>query len=158
MNPDAELFPDDRLFEQGKNQLRKGNYKKAYEIFAKLSGQQSDLPSLNLYLIWSKIKETPANRRTQIQLTQLGDLLNSIPLDERHSALYYHVKGSFYSLVGDLGRAKTNFKHALELDNHFLEARRELSVVREQIRSQAHFQIPSLSKVVGYVLGRKIWY
>jgi len=59
--------------------------------------------------------------------------LKLIPLESRDSAAYYHVRGLYYKLKNDHEKAKKQFTAALNKDPSFINARREISHLREKI-------------------------
>src|SRR5690606_37997911 len=132
-----KILQNESLFEQGQSYLRKGKYQLALEIFSKLAGQRGHRSDLFIYLTWAKLKVGATDQKIEKFLTSISEMLNKVPPEDRHSATYFYAKGLFNMQIGDLEKAKTNLKHALMIEPKFVEARRDLAVVRNRIRAEA---------------------
>lgn len=148
-----KILQNESAFEQGLSHLRKGKYKLALDIFARLATQRQHRADLSIYLAWSKLKVGAPDTKVEQFLKSIGDMINRVPPEDRHSAPYFYTKALFYLQIGELEKAKTNFKHALLLDPNFVEARRDLTVTRSRLRVAN--EGPDLSTVVTRLLGRR---
>ncbi|MBX7232414.1 MAG: response regulator [Bdellovibrionales bacterium] len=131
-----KIMQRETLFEQGLALLNKGKYQQAYEILNGLAQQRHSRADIYIYLTWALIKSGPGDTKIEKFLTTAGENLNKVPPEERHSAPYFYAKGLFFQQLGDLEKSKTNFKHALAMDANFVEARRDLAVIRDQLKAQ----------------------
>ncbi len=146
-----KILLNESLFEQAQTYLRKGKYQTALDIFSKLAGQRGHRSDLFIYLTWAKMKVGAPHQKIEKFLMSISEQLNKVPPEDRHSAPYFYAKGLFNMQVGDLQKAKTNLKHALMIEPKFVEARRDLTVVRNRIRSAEN---TNLSTVVTRLFGR----
>ncbi|MGE3387428.1 MAG: DnaJ domain-containing protein, partial [Bdellovibrionales bacterium] len=149
-----KVLQNESLFEQGLSHLRKGKYQLALDIFAKLATQRQHRSDLFIYLTWSKMKVGAPDQKVEKFLTSISEMLNKVPPEDRHSAPYFYSKGLFYLQLGDLERARSNLKHALILDANFVEARRDLAVVRNRLKSRSD-TFTEFSTVVNRFFGRR---
>lgn len=149
-----KILHNEGLFEQGQASLRKGKYQMALDTFAKLAGQKHHRNDVNIFLAWAKMKVGAPDQKIEKFLKSIGETINKVPPEERHSAPYFYTKGLFYMQIGDLEKAKTNFKHALVMDPNFMEARRDLTVTRSKMRQQAE-AYGDFSTVVTKIFGRR---
>lgn len=148
-----KVLHNESQFEQGQALLKRGKYTKALEIFSQLATQRQHRSDVHIYLAWAKLKVGSPDDKLEKFLAQMSETINRVPPEERHSAPYFYTKGLFYTQIGEFEKAKTNFKHALALDPDFSEARRDLSVVRAQIKEQV--ERGDLSTVVKGFFSRK---
>jgi len=140
--------------EQALNQLHKGQYKQALKVFTDLAKTVQHRGDINIYLAWAKLKYYSGKFSDPKPLNKISDMLNRVPPEDRHSSHYFYAKALLYKESGDFSRAKINFKHALVLDPSFVEARRDLAIVRGEIQRFQATQ-SDFSTVVNLFLGRK---
>lgn len=126
-----EVLHSESLFEEGRQYLNQGQLKLAHERFqavAKIKNHRSDL---GIYLSWTKLMlGAPANKQKKLY-AEVGQLINSIPPEDRHSAEFLFVKGLYYRHVGDIDKALINFKNALTMDPSLRIAKREALKIRK---------------------------
>lgn len=149
-----KVLQNESLFEQGQSQLRKGRYQAALDIFARIIEQKHHRADVHIYFAWAKMKVGAPDQKLEKFLNAISETINKVPPEDRHSAPYFYTKGLFYTQIGDLEKAKTNFKHALVLDPNFVEARRDLTVARSRLRSQSD-AFGDFSTVVTKLFGRR---
>lgn len=131
-----KILQNESLFEQGQAHLRKGKYQLALETFTKLASQRQHRSDLFIYLCWAKMKVGSPDKKIEVFLNSINEMISKVPPEDRHSATYFYVKGLFNMQVGDLEKAKSNLKHALILDSNFMEARRDLAVARNRMKNE----------------------
>ncbi len=148
-----KVLLNESLMEQGQANLRKGKYQVALDIFAKIIEQKHHRADVHIFFAWAKMKVGAPDQKIEKFLTSVSAIINKVPPEDRHSANYFYVKGLFSMQVGDLEKAKTNFKHALMLDPTFVESRRDLAVARSRLRSQSE-SFGDFSTVVTKIFGR----
>ncbi len=115
---------------EGKAALRKGEIKKALSILETAAKLNSSNIELRILLIWAKLK-TPA-LTTNENLARIKAELSEIPPEDRHSALYYFIKGLWLKSNDELESARKSFEHAVSLDVDLIEARRELNLLKHE--------------------------
>jgi curved DNA-binding protein CbpA/CheY-like chemotaxis protein len=149
-----KVLQNESLFEQGQAHLRKGKYKLALEVFARIIEQKHHRADVHIFFAWAKMKVGAPDQKLEKFLKSISEIINKVPPEDRHSAPYFYTKGLFYMQIGDLEKAKTNFKHALAMDPNFVEARRDLTVARSRLRSQGD-AFTDFSTVVTKIFGRR---
>lgn len=117
------------LFEEAKENLHKQKYKEARNLLEKAVDLFQPTPEILLHHLWAKIK-TVSRDKAQEDLALIHQELNRIPPEDRHNATYYFVKGLFQKNIGENSQAKNNLQHAIGLEPNFLEAKRELNVIK----------------------------
>lgn len=120
-----KFMKGDQLFEAGKSFLAKGQYSEARAQLQQAMKYNPNSPEIKIHAIWAEIKATKSNSESHV--SELDKKLNNIPIESRDSAAYYHTRGLYYKLTGDLERAKKYFNTALNIEQGFISARRELS-------------------------------
>lgn len=127
-----KALESEALMEQAFANLRKGKFQGALEIAERLIAQKTHRQDVYIYFAWAKMKVTAKEQLTKAFLSSIGEAINRVPPEDRHSASYLYVKGLYYLNTGDFDKAATNFRHAITMDSNFIEARRDLAVVRSQ--------------------------
>ncbi len=125
------LLRADTLTEQGRSHLQKSNFPKAYEVFKEAATLCPPTHELKLYLLWAQLKTEP-KQELQQKLTELQSRLREVPPEDRHSALYFLVKGLVQKAGDQLEEAEKSLGHALHQDPSFIHARRELGLLRSE--------------------------
>lgn len=149
-----KVLQNESIFDQGQIFLRKGKFSDALDCFQQLATQRQHRSDLSIYMAWAKMKVGVDSKRQDTFLKEIGEILTKVPPEERHSAPYFYTKALYYLQIGDLEKSKTNFKHAMVLDPNFVEARRDLAVVRNKLQSKTD-SLGEFSSVVASFLGRK---
>ena len=121
----------DQLFDFSKSFILKGQYSKARKELKKVIKLNPESVEFKIYYLWTEIKIE--NKPTQSFISDIDKKLKLIPLESRDSAVYYHVRGLYYKLKNDHEKAKKQFLAALNKDPSFINARREISHLREKI-------------------------
>lgn len=119
------------LTEEGKNYLRKGDIRKAHECFQQAIAKASPSTDLRLMMIWAKLKMPGFQAKADV-LQRIKEDIASIPPEDRHSPVYYFIKGLMLYASQDFEMAKKSYEHAVSLDADFIEARRELNLLRHE--------------------------
>ena len=116
-----ETISEHKLFEQGKKEVKLGNFKKAIKTLTKLENEYpasenySDTLVLKAYSYYADDKYTDA-------ILTVDDYLHQFPIN-KNAAYMYFIKGmSYYNQIMDIGRdqeftlnAKTVFKILISL-------------------------------------------
>lgn len=113
--------------------LRKGQ---AQQALAKSKEAEALHSSSRGVLIgyWAEIKA--GNTGGKPRLIEIANKMDSLPPDDKRTALYYMVLGLVKKAMGDV-TAPSYFEKALQLDGQFVEARRELNSTLSQAASNS---------------------
>ena len=120
-----KFMQGDQLFDTAKQFTHKGQYSQAQNALKKAVKLNPNSPDIKIHLIWVELKLT--KKTTDGFLTDIDKRLNQIPIESRDTAPYYHCRGLYYLTKGDPERARKYFTTALNIDNAFISARREIS-------------------------------
>jgi curved DNA-binding protein CbpA/CheY-like chemotaxis protein len=124
-----KILRSEALFEEGKAALRSGQATKALSLLKEAIALRPPPAELILYEIWARML---CLSQVEDKVKELRDLeagLNKIAPEERHTAIYYFVKGVFQKNLGNSDQAKRSLQHALSLAPTFIEAKRELNLI-----------------------------
>lgn len=144
-----------RLFEEGKALLAKGKYSEAYKILKESVEIYPKLPKQKLYLLWSQIQSYGANV-TKEGIKELDAALLKIDPEDKHDALYHFVQGLILKAKSQRDLALRSFEKALALDAHFIEARRELMILKSKSEVKKTGVLDSdIKSLVGQLFSRK---
>lgn len=113
-----------KLTAEGLDLLRKGQFKPA---IAKLKeAEEAQATTLQFLIsVWAEIK---AGGASKVRLQELNLMLDRLPVDDRKSPYYFMALGLVKKGLGD-STASVYFEKVLQLDNLFVEARRELNTL-----------------------------
>ncbi len=150
-----DLLAAEAIFERGKQLLKSGQAKQALDCFNLALEKKFVRPALNLHRIWSLIRLYEGGDKT-VKVRELDIALDEIPPEDRHDSLYFFVKGLFLKSVGTLDQAKSYFDRAIAVDPDFIEARREINVMRLKSETTSHGVSNILKADIGTLLfGKK---
>lgn len=112
-----------KLVNQGMDLLRRGQAQQAFAVL-KDAEALHQTPRGSLIITWAEIKSgVPAGKPRYFEMLSK---IESLPAEERRTALYYMVLGLLKKGLGD-ATATQHFEKSLQLDPQFVEARRELN-------------------------------
>lgn len=117
------------LFEEAKEKLNKQKYGEARQLLDRAVDLFNPTPEILLHHLWAKLK-TLTKESAQDDLNTINEELGKVPPEDRHNATYYFVKGLFQKYLGENQQAMNNLQHAVGLEPNFLEAKRELNVIK----------------------------
>lgn len=119
-----KLMQGDQLFDSAKALMNKGQFSQARKLLQQAAKLNTNSSEIKVHLLWSELKLQKASEGF---LSDTDKKLNLIPIESRDSAAYYHTRGLYYKMAGDIEKAKKYFNTALNVDNTFISARREIS-------------------------------
>ncbi|MCB0393855.1 MAG: DnaJ domain-containing protein [Bdellovibrionales bacterium] len=124
-----KILQSEALFEEGKVAMRAGQSSKALALFKEAIALRPPPVELSLHELWARMLclSTVEDRIQELRDIEAG--LNRVPPEERHSAIYYFVKGVFQKNLGNVDIARRSLQHAISLNPTFIEAKRELNVL-----------------------------
>lgn len=117
------------LTNEGLEILRKGNAQGAFE---KLQKAEELLPGARLSFIsaWAEMKAGAHSNKTRLQ--ELAKKIDAATPEEKKSQFYFMAMGLIKRYLGDPAAAAAMFEKALQTDEMFAEARRELVKLQGQ--------------------------
>ena len=143
-----EILQAESMFEQGSHLLGAKRYRDARKTFQKamkIKGHRSDLM---VYICWALIMEKRKRVSALDLYEKIRSLLSQIPHEDRHSPHYFFVRGLYYQLKGEFNKAYAAFRHTLTLDHNFMEAKREISLMKSHASRGRSMMTDDLSQVV----------
>jgi FixJ family two-component response regulator/curved DNA-binding protein CbpA len=111
-------------FEDAKALLKLGQAAKALQQFDKVLKLRPANSEIWVHYAWAKMLS--GEGKLEDRLVEVEGILNKIPPEDRHNAIYYFVKAMYQKMVGDEGPAKKNLQNALALNPKFVDAERLL--------------------------------
>ncbi len=124
------------LTERGKTALNRGEWRQALDHLTAAVKLCPPTSELKLLLIWAQIKSTKSKKGEDSDLADISKRLYEIPPEDKHTSLFYFVKGLVQKESADMEEALKSFKHSLHLDPGFISARREQSMLRSEEQSK----------------------
>lgn len=110
---------------------------------------------LQLATLWAKLLQIPSDEQDPKKIIPIQTAINKIPPEDRHSALYFFVKGLMLKASGEMELATNSFKQALYLTPGFPEATRELKAMQNAKTKQPDLLHADLKDVVGMLFKKK---
>ncbi len=130
------ILQSEALFEEAKAFIKASQATKALEKIRAAMAIRRPTSDLILHYLWARLMTLSAHQDQQRELLDIEAGLGKIPPEDRHSAIYYFVKGLFQKYLGDFDMAKRNLQHALSLMPNFIEAQRELNVMKSSEKNK----------------------
>jgi predicted negative regulator of RcsB-dependent stress response len=94
------------------------------------------LGKLKLYRIWAQLGTGDPQ---SVRVSALKDLemeFLQVPPEDRFDALYSFVMGLMNKAKGDSAAAKKAFEKAYNMDNNFIQARREIALLQQKTQKK----------------------
>lgn len=137
-------------YEEGMKKIEQGQYKRGIEILEQVSNHKHSPSNTILYLLWAKLKSGDQilyeDRKKAAQISKDIDLC---PISLRTSPLFWYVKGLFCVKTRQYKKAEELFKKSLKIENHFLEAKKELVLLKPKLKSH---NLNSNNKILDFFL------
>ncbi len=149
------ILQSEGLLEEGKAALKAGQAKKAHSLFQKAISLRPPTAEITLYSLWARMLCLSSADDKVKELKEIEHGLNTIPPEERHTAIYYFVKGFFQKNLGNVDLAKRNMQQALSLNHTFIEAKRELNVLTLSENGKVDILKSDLKDVIGHLFKKK---
>lgn len=118
------------IVSQAIKKLQLGHYQAALEMIAEAEVLYTH-HNHQLYMLWAKIKMQGASVNAKL-LKQANELCREYPEDGRKSAVFLFFQGLVKKSENKIDESINYFQKALNVDNRFLDARRELSLLTQQ--------------------------
>lgn len=155
---DAEkILRSKTLLEEGKILLKKNQNQRALQLFEEAISLTKPTAELVLHALWAKLAKMNKSNDKASDLSEIEKGLNNIAPENRHTAIYYFVKGLFQKYIGQTNLAKRNLEHCLALQRNHIEAQRELHMMNISKHSSKNIDIfnDDLSQVFSAIFKRK---
>ena len=130
-----ELLKAEAIYEKGKALLSSGRISQALEAFEEVGKFNLAKSDLTMYRVWAMLKMMET-KKGAADIKVVEQQLEQIPPEDRHDAIYHFVKGLFQKQIGRADIARGLFERAIAVDPQFIDARRELNVLRLKNETQ----------------------
>lgn len=141
-----EVFLADSLLEQSRALIKELRYADALKALDQVLTIKNAPSDARLLWLWASLK-------MEADPEEMQNHLMSIEPENRHTPLYFMVKGLFYKSIHNFERAERQFHHAISLDPHMKEAKRELLNVQSLNKKSAVGA--EVSQIVDLIFGKK---
>jgi hypothetical protein len=98
------LMQGDQVFETARDFIYKGQFSQGRNALVKAAKLNPSSPEIRIYLVWADLKLN--QKVSDAFITDIDKRLNQIPIESRDNAAYYHCRGLFYKVLGDLEKSK----------------------------------------------------
>jgi len=142
-----EVFLADSLVEQARNLIDDGRYADALKQLDQVLAMKNCPADARLLWLWARIKLGAEPDEVQSHLT-------SVPPENRHTSLYFIVKGLYYKMTNNFEKAERQFNHALSLDPGTKEAKREVTNIHMTLTKKKAVGA-EVSQIVDLIFGKK---
>lgn len=152
-----QILVSESLLEQGKSLLTTGQASQAMAKFNEALELNKGNSDLVAYRVWTKIKLLKQGPNYHNELQEIERDISELSQNSQQSPLIHFIKGLLQKEKGHAKLAQTQFENAISLDSQFLEARRELNVLKLQQKKDKSVDIlrGDLKDVVGMLFRRK---
>jgi curved DNA-binding protein CbpA len=117
----------ENTFLKGEVFLKKGDFAKAIEAFTAATQGNPNEPQYRAYLAWAKF-EDPRTRKEMVVRETLRTL-EAVVKDRPKFARGYFWIGQLWKFLNEIDKAGPAFREAVQIDNAFIEASRELRLI-----------------------------
>lgn len=122
-----------QLLDEAKKELMLSQFPSALVKLKEAGRLSGTLFQYNIYIAWARLGMN-MQKKVKSVIKEIEFDLMQIPADERYDYLYPYVMGLYYRATNDYLNAKKSFDKALAMDNTFLAAKRELSLIEQMIK------------------------
>lgn len=122
-----------QLLDESKKELMLSQFQSALVKLKEVGKLSGTLFQYNIYIAWARLGMNMQKKDKGV-IKEIEFDLMQIPADERYDYLYPYVMGLYYKATNDYLNAKKSFDKALAMDNTFLAAKRELSLIEQMIK------------------------
>ncbi len=148
-----KILQAEGLLEDAKTLLKLGQAAKALIQFEKVLELRPPTSEIWIHYAWAKMLS--GEGRLEDRLVEVEGILNKIPPEDRHNAIYYFVKAMYQKMIGDEGPAKKNLQNALSLNPKFVDAERLLRTFEYGKKKTTDIFRGDLKDVVGSLFRKK---
>jgi CheY-like chemotaxis protein/curved DNA-binding protein CbpA len=148
-----KILQAETLIDDAKGLLKLGQAPKALEKLEAVLKLRPPNSEIWIHYAWAKMLSGQGEVSTRLGIVE--GILNKIPPEDRHNAIYYFVKALFQKMTGDEGPAKKNLQNALVLNPKFVDAERLLRSFESSKKKPPDIFRGDLKDVVGNLFRKK---
>lgn len=143
------------LFEQARNQLEKAQYGQALSLLERIEKLDPKFAKLHLFYVWARLghQDHATNREKLFKVIDKHLLL--VEPEDKFDAIYAFVTGLYQKVKGETNQAKKSFERAIGMDNTFIPARRELTLIQAANKPKQDVFNQDLKTLVGNLFRSK---
>ena len=124
-------------YEEGVTHIKKGNYKSGLKILLRIANHKHAPSNTFLYVLWAKLKSGNEDLIKQREKAiKIKKAIDFCPISLRTSPLFWYVKGLFYAQTERYDRAVELFNKSLAVQKDFMEAKRELILIKQNLKNE----------------------
>ncbi len=151
-----KIIRGEAFLDEGTKLLKSGYPSKAIEKLDEARKLGLQTTELNLLATWAKILISQSSNKQGTELNEAQTALNRVPPEDRHTALYFFVRGLYFRISGELDQAVNALKQSLYLSPTFIEAQRELKLIQSMKKSASKDLLHAdLTEVVGMLFKKR---
>lgn len=151
-----KIIRGETFLDEGTKLLRSGHPSKAVEKLEQARTLGVQTTELNLLTIWARILMSQGSAKQGTVLNEAQAQLNKVPPEDRHTALYFYVKGLYFKNSNEMDQAINAMKQALYLSPTFIEAQREIKLIQSMKKAAPKDILHTdLSEVVGMLFKKR---
>lgn len=117
------------IFDEGISLMGRRRYREAFKCFKTVKESKIHKPDIEIYLAWARMKVGAPDSSQQQFLQKVKRHINNVPPEERHTFMFFFVKGLYYRMTQRYDKAQTYYSNCLILNSQFEEARKELKAI-----------------------------
>ena len=123
-------------YEEGLTKIKQGNYKTGLQILLEIVNHTQAPGNTSLYILWARLKSCNEGLvKNRSEAVKFQKAINSSPISQRTSPLFWYVKGLFYTQTEQYEKALGFFEKSLKVEKDFSEAKREVIFIRQIMRT-----------------------
>jgi CheY-like chemotaxis protein len=138
-----------QIVEEVKQLLLMNMYTKAYEKLNEALRLSAQVPQVYVFLAWAKLGQLEPGKKI-VNLKDIEFDLMQVPAEERYDVYFPFVTGLFQKSKGDFNSAKKSFEKACAVDNSFIPARREISLLSSSAKKADVLNMDLTKMVSGF--------
>ena len=121
-------------YEEGLTKIKQEKYKMSLEILSPIANYKHAPSNVPLYILWAQIKSSSDLDENREKAVNIKKAIDSCPISLRTSSLFWYVKGLFCAQTKQYEKAKQLFQKSLTVQKDFLEAKKELILIKKKIK------------------------
>ncbi|MBC85950.1 MAG: hypothetical protein CL677_02135 [Bdellovibrionaceae bacterium] len=130
------------ILDDGIKELKRGKVGEAI-ILLEIANEMYQMPMAELYIQWAKLKQYSDEIAPDGIMQDAKHFFDTFPAEFRKMPEFFLVQGLYHVAKGDNDGAKALFEKALTKDSSFIEARRELSLLKADSKTN-----PTISEIL----------
>lgn len=124
-------------YEEGITHIKQGDYKSGLKVLLQIANHKHAPSNTFLYVLWAKLKSSSEDLAEQREKAiKIKKAIDFCPISLRTSPLFWCVKGLFYAQTKHYEKAEEFFNKSLAVQKDFMEAKRELILIRQILKKE----------------------